>query len=384
MKYVIIGGGIAGISAAVAIREIDAKGSIDVFTESRVLPYYRPRLIEVLAEKITLDKIFIHPASFYTEKNITLHTESIIKIDNTRHELISEHNRIYLYDRLLLATGSYPFIPPIQGIEKNNVYTFRSQSDANNIKNIARKKQIVIIGGGLLGLETAYSLKLLGAKVTVVEFFNRLLPRQLDVEGAEFLKKKIELDGIHFRLNVETEAILGENTVAGIKLNSGESLPADAVIISAGVRARTKLAMQAGVSVNKGILVNNELETSIPHIYAAGDVAEYNHLLYGLWIPAKEQGTIAGNIMAGKTMQYTGSRLESRLKVSHISLFSFGPVDINDAKEEISKEKDSYTRLLIKNNQLLGAICIGDKKKIMLITKVLSGVVSLNSSGLRK
>jgi nitrite reductase (NADH) large subunit len=382
MRYVIIGSGITGYSAAIAIRTIDQKGSIDLFTESQVLPYYRPRLIEVLAGKIDFNQILIKPATFYKENNIFLHTETITKISKSTQEVVSKNGKVYHYDKLLLATGATPFIPPIDGADKENVFTFRSQTDAKKIRAMATNKKVIVIGGGLLGLETAYSLKSLGAKVTVVEFFDRLLPRQLDQGGADFLKKKLEADDIDFRLGTGTKAILGENSVSGIQLDSGEILPADVVIVSAGVRPRTQLALEAEISLNKGIIVNNQLETSVANIYAAGDVAEYNNLLYGLWLPAKDQGTIAGKCMAGENTQYTGSLLESRLKVANISLFSFGPVENKDSEEKIVSENESYTRLLIKNNELTGAICIGDQKKSILITKVTSGKLSLQDSGL--
>jgi nitrite reductase (NADH) large subunit len=222
----------------------------------------------------------------------------------------------------------------------------------------------------LLGLEVANSLTILGKKVTIIEYFNQLLPRQLDEQGAEVLKIILERKGLSFELGNITEKIDGKDKVERVILKSGEIVKTDAVIISAGIRPRLELAKDINVKINKGIKVNDYMETSIKDIYAAGDIAEHRETNYGLWIPSKEQGEIAGKNMAGEKIKYKGSSFETRLKVTGITLFSAGEFNAKDGEIKTLQGDDVFKKIIIKNKKLYGAIILGDDKAALLASKI--------------
>ena len=247
------------------------------------------------------EELIARKEDWYAGHNITLKLNTRVSgaIPGEKILLTADKEQIG-YDRLLLATGSHSFIPPIKGSDKKGVFALRSVQDARDISSWAGKvEQVVLIGGGLLGLEAGNALRRLGKKVMVVEFFPRLLPRQLDVDGAGRLQKIMEGMGFSFRLGAKTEAIVGAEGVDGVRLEGGETLSARMVVISAGVRPNMELAKDLGLDHDKGIQVNERLRTSVPHIYAAGDVAEFRGMPYGIWPAAMEQGKIAGANMAG-------------------------------------------------------------------------------------
>jgi len=372
MRYLIIGNGIAGVEAAINIRKIDKKGDITIITKSENLFYFRPRLIDYLANKVTFKGIIAKQKDFYKEKRIkNVFNTKITGIRLEAKNVIGSSGMTFKYDKLLLATGAKPFLPPIEGIDKKGVFTFRQKEDADNIKLFCKdKKNIVVIGGGLLGLEVANSLTILGKKVTIIEYFNQLLPRQLDEQGAEVLKTILERKGLSFKLGNITEKIDGKDKVERVILKSGEIVKTDAVIISAGVRPNLELAKDINVGINKGIKVNDHMETSIKNIYAAGDIAEHRETNYGLWIPSKEQGEIAGENMAGKKIKYKGSSFETRLKVTGITLFSAGEFNAKDGEIKTLQEDDVFKKIITKNKKLYGAIILGDDKAALLASKI--------------
>lgn len=372
MRYLIIGNGIAGVEAAINIRKIDKEGDITIITKSENLFYFRPRLIDYLANKVTFKEIIAKQKDFYEEKRIkNVFNTKVTGIRPETKNVIDSSGITFKYDKLLLATGAKPFLPPIDGIDKKGVFTFRQKKDADNIKLFCKdKKDVVIIGGGLLGLEVANSLTILGKKVTIIEYFNQLLPRQLDEQGAEVLKIILERKGLSFELGNITEKIDGKDKVERVILKSGEIVKTDAVIISAGIRPRLELAKDINVKINKGIKVNDYMETSIKDIYAAGDIAEHRETNYGLWIPSKEQGEIAGKNMAGEKIKYKGSSFETRLKVTGITLFSAGEFNAKDGEIKTLQEDDVFKKIIIKNKKLYGAIILGDDKAALLASKI--------------
>jgi nitrite reductase (NADH) large subunit len=372
MRYLIIGNGIAGVEAAINIRKIDKEGDITIITKSENLFYFRPRLIDYLANKVTFKEIIAKQKDFYEEKRIkNVFNTKVTGIRPETKNVIDSSGITFKYDKLLLATGAKPFLPPIDGIDKKGVFTFRQKKDADNIKLFCKdKKDVVIIGGGLLGLEVANSLTILGKKVTIIEYFNQLLPRQLDEQGAEVLKIILERKGLSFELGNITEKIDGKDKVERVILKSGEIVKTDAVIISAGIRPRLELAKDINVKINKGIKVNDYMETSIKDIYAAGDIAEHRETNYGLWIPSKEQGEIAGKNMAGEKIKYKGSSFETRLKVTGITLFSAGEFNAKDGEIKTLQGDDVFKKIIIKNKKLYGAIILGDDKAALLASKI--------------
>ena len=372
MRHLIIGNGIAGVEAAINIRKIDKEGNITIITKSENPFYFRPRLIDYLANKVTFKEIIAKQKKFYEEKRIKNVFNT--KITGRRLEAknaIDSSGVTFKYDKLLLATGAKPFLPPIDGIDKKGVFAFRQKKDADNIKLFCKdKKNVVIVGGGLLGLEVANSLTILGKKVTIIEYFNQLLPRQLDEQGAEVLKTILERKGLSFKLGNITEKIDGKDKVERVMLKSGEIVKTDAVIISAGVRPSLELVKDINLEINRGVKVNDYMETSIKDIYAAGDIAEHREINYGLWIPSKEQGEIAGKNMAGEKIKYKGSSFETRLKVTGITLFSAGEFNAKDGEIKTLQEDNVYKKIIIKNKKLYGAIILGDDKAALLASKI--------------
>jgi len=378
MKYLIIGNGVAGTEAALAIRKNDSDGEITMISQSEHLFYYRPRLIDYLAGEMSLDKFTVYKSQFYGRMNIknVLGTQ-IVKIAPHENSVISKDGNRYGYDKLLLATGADCFVPRIDGVNKKGVFSLRGVEDADRIRGHCQDiTDVVIMGAGLLGLETANSLRKLGKKVTVIEVFDRLLPKQLDYEGADLLKNLLEEKGLSFVFPDMVVAVQGENKVENVVLKSGNQLRAGAVVICAGIRGRDKLAREANIEVEKGIVVNDTMQTSIEDIYCAGDPTEHDGKLYGLWPPAKEQGRIAGLNMAGISTKYKGTVCSSSLKVTGIDLYSAGDFNSEDGEVLLSKDRNSYRKFVLRNNQAIGAIVVGDQEAISVVSDVFEGNTS--------
>lgn len=364
-KYIIIGNGIAANTAAENIRSMDAAGEISVFTKEKVPFYYVPALPDYLAGEKTLAEITLHSSQWYEDKNIQLHLGcEITAIDPKAKTVTTQAGVSCSYDKLLIATGGYSFIPPIAGADNPGVFGLRTSADADAIKNkAAGAQELVLIGGGLLGLEAGNGLRKAGLKVTVVEFFPRLLPRQMDVPGAALLQTEMEKMGFSFYLGAKTKEIAPEGSRLSVNLESGEKLPADLVLVSAGVRPEMALAQAIGLEADKGIKVDDAMKTGLPDIYAAGDLIEHRGIFYGVWPAAMEQGRVAGINMAGGSAQYGGSVMSNSLKVLGINLTSGGDIDA-DAKLESILVQDAnrpvYRKFVIKDNILIGTILLGD------------------------
>lgn len=254
------------------------------------------------------------------------------------------------------------------------MFSLRSIQDARDISEFAKNtEKVVLVGGGLLGLEAGNALRKLGKKVMVVEFFPRLLPRQLDVEGAGRLQGIMEEMGFSFRLGAKTQEIKGDDQVTGVLLEGGERLPAEMVIVSAGVRPNMELAESLELDSGKGITVDERLRTSKPDIYAAGDVAEFQGMSYGIWPAAMEQGKIAGTNMAGGDVLYKGTTMANTLKVVGIDLASAGDIDAeNKFESRVVQDEKVYKKLVIDNDRIIGCIMLGDTKGFNRITKAMS------------
>jgi nitrite reductase (NADH) large subunit len=374
-NYLIVGNGIAGTTAAEHIRKLDKEGDIIMVTDEDSPFYYRIRLNEYISGDITEQNLVAKGEQWYRDQNIDLKLRTrVVGADPREKVVIGENNQRFSYDCLLIATGSHSFIPPIKGSEKRGVFALRSIQDARDIYAWAGDIQdVVLIGGGLLGLEVGKALRKLGKKVMVVEFFPRLLPRQLDAYGAKRLQEIMEKMGFSFRLGAKTEEIKGDECVKGVVLEGGETLPASMVIISAGVRPNIELAEPLGLDHDKGIKVDERLQTNQPDIYAAGDVAEFRGMPYGIWPAAMEQGKIAGANMAGGDMIYEGTTMVNTLKVVGIDVASAGNIDAEDELEsKIIADEKVYKKIIIENNQIIGCIMLGDTKGFNKVTKAMS------------
>ena len=364
-KYLIIGNGVAGTTAADNIRRHDSDGEITIVTDEYLPFYYRVRLPDLLGGSVQESELIARKEEWYTEKKISLTLDTRITGAHPDRKTIQTANGESLnYDRLLLANGSHPFIPPIKGFETEGVFALHTIKDVKNISRAAEKiNNVVLIGGGLLGLESANALHKLGKKITVVEFFPRLLPRQLDHEGARRLQHFFENLGLSFRLGATAGEITGENRVTQVVLENGEVLRSDMVIISAGVRPNLELAKMLGVKTGKGVIVDKHMRTSEPDIYAAGDVIEFDGRTYGIWPAAMEQGKIAGLNMAGGDVAYAGTTLSNILKVAGIDLASAGEIDEeNRYQSKIVVSDDTYKKVVINDGKVIGCIMLGDRK----------------------
>lgn len=365
MDYLIIGAGAAGISAVEEIikhrREND---QITVITDEPYPFYYRPRLIECLSGGVEIDEIIIHDRQWFKKNGINL------KIEEKALEIITEDKKVITgksdhgYDKLLIANGAYPFVPPIEGGNRENVFALRNAADAAAIRQAATNaRKAVVVGGGLLGLESAYNLGRSGLEVTVVETRPRLLPRQLDEKAAELLKKILENKGLNFYLNAGIECFLGKETVKGVKFGDGTVSEAELVLVSAGIRPDISLAESiTGMKVNKGIIVNEFMETSLDCIYAAGDIAEYKGSVYGIWGPSRRQGKVAGLNMKDIKTEFAPPVPSYKLKVAGVNVVSAGELDF-DLNHEYAEESgaDKYRKTVYDSrNNPIGLIEVGD------------------------
>ncbi len=382
MHYCIIGNGVAGTEAALAIRSQDSSSAISIITQSAHYMYYRPRLIEYLAGDIKPENLYIYKPVIYDEKHIeVLFKTQVIDID-TRCKFIILHNGSKIkYDKLCIATGATPNIPSIPGTTLKGVYTIRSLEDADAIIHhieTSSNKHVAVVGGGLLGLETAYSLSKRGCTVTVIEFFDRLLPRQLDNDGAAIVKNLLEQKGLQFLLSDSVTEIGGDSSVQKVICKSGKQLEAGTVIFSMGIKPQIELAKNAGLSVNRGIVINNYLQTSDPNIFAAGDPTEYNGICYGIWPAAREQGKLAGMNMTGAKQEYKGTLLSVLLKITGIDLYSAGDFNKEGTGSIVHKADSVYVKFLYSDTEPLAAIVIGDMNIIKLARNVMERKAEIN------
>lgn len=373
MDYLVIGSGVAGISAVKEILKKKSSGdNITIISDEKFPFYYRPRLIEYLSGEVDIEDIIINDKNWFKENNIDLHLgETVKEILTDEKKIVSEKNE-YNYDKLLLANGAHPFVPPITGVDSKNVFTLRKAVDAKKIYNCAcDNKKAVVIGGGLLGLESAYNLAKLGLEVVVLERGSHLLQRQLDEKGAEILQNNLEKKGLEFKLNASTSKIIENKNLLTVILEDGRKIKTELILLSTGVRSNIDLFKNTPIKVNKGVVVNEKMETNIKDIYAAGDVAEYNGRVYGIWPPSMKEGQIAGKNISGVKSKFDGFVSSYSLKVADISVVSKGAIKSEGNKVEIKKSNNKYKKLVYNENELIGAILIGDiKDKNKIISKV--------------
>jgi nitrite reductase (NADH) large subunit len=365
MKHVIVGNGVSGTTAAEEIRRADQEAEITIISEEESPFYSRIRLIEYLAGEADADEIVFHARDWYEKNGINLLLGTrVTSIDKESKEVMTETGEHFAYDRVLIATGGISFIPPISGSDKIGVFALRNIADADRILEYADgKKKIVLIGGGVLGLEAGNSLRKRGYDIQVVEFFPRLLPRQMDPEGAEVLKTQMEGMGFGFYLGAKTKEITGDENADGVLLEDGTRIECDMVVVSAGIRPRAELPKQLELTVNKGVVVDDRMKTDVDGVFAAGDLIEHREMFYGIWPAAMEQGRIAGINMAGGDAVYEGTTMSNVLKVVGIDLAAAGDIDA-DGKLGSIVHKDTeqyiYRKLVLDNYVIKGCIFYGD------------------------
>lgn len=378
MRVVIIGNGISGIIFSKTLRELDKKVEIDVFAKEKYHYYPRPNLIEFLAGRIPYERIFAFPEDWYREQNINIQLNKPIKKILPDLQEIELHNgQREKYDKLLFASGSHSFIPPFKGVDKRGVFSLRTIDDAFKIlEYLESHRKVIVIGGGVLGLEIARALKSRGAEVEVVEFFDYLLGRQLDFQGASILKDQIEKMEIKVHLGMATEEVFGNNEVKGLRFKGGEELEADMTVIAAGIRPNINIAKEAGLETERGLVVNDCLQTSESLIYGAGDVVQHKGRMYGIIPACFEQARTAAYNILGQKKNYEGTIPSNTLKVAGLSVTSIGLVNPEEGKyeelrKEISKE-GIYKKIVVQEGAIVGAIWIGTKKGVDHISRAIS------------
>jgi len=373
-KAVVIGAGIAGVSAAEAIRKSAPQADITLISNETYLPYYRLNLTRYLAGEIRADQLNLHPDLWYNIQNIRLlrNTEART-LDLVNKELGFSDGSKVPFDRLVLTTGSRPFVPPFPGASRKNVTTLRTRQDADFLLEACQRNcKCICIGGGLLGLETAGALARRGADVTVLENQAWLLPRQLNETASKRFQAQVQARGIAVRTKINIRELAGDETVHGVLLDDGTTLPADVVVISAGVRANIDLARQAGLEVKQGILVDSTMKTSHADVFAAGDAAEHRGMLYGLWVPSQVQGTVAGMNAAGQASEFAEIPRSATLKVLGIELFNIGVISPDAATDRAFETEidGNYYFFVFRDNLLVGSILLGNAALSTKIKKV--------------
>ena len=368
LRLVVIGNGMAGMRT---VEEILARApvrfDITVFSAEPHPNYNRIMLSSVLAGEKAIDDIIINSRDWYDQNGIKLHTgDPVVAIDLAAKTVTSANGVVVPYDKLLLATGSNPLMPQLPGLSLPGVVAFRDIADVDAMLHAARNKQrAVVIGGGLLGLEAAWGLKRQGMKVALVHLMPTLMERQLDVEAGQLLQKDLTERGLHFFTSGQTEEIVGTDKVEAVRLADGREIPADLVVMAIGIRPNIKLAKEAGLAINRGIEVGDDMATSDPDVYAVGECVEHNGQVFGLVAPIWEQAKVCADRLVGGTgSAYATPAMSTRLKITGIDVFSAGQLAAqDDADCEVvfrDVSRGVYKKLVIRDDKLVGAVLYGD------------------------
>ena len=373
--YLILGNGAAGVSAAEAIRERNKTCSIVMVSNESVLSYNRPMLTKSMLASFNPSQLAIHDEQWYQDRNIINVLDKTVKSIDTQEKEVAFADGLKLkYDKCIYALGSECFVPPIPGHDKDQVVAIRRLSDVVKIGNMLPDvKHAVVIGGGVLGLEAAWELSKAKCQVTIVEVANQLMGRQLDAGASDMLKDIILEKKMDIRMGANVEEIEGEGAVTGVRLAGGEVIPADLVIVSAGVRASTKVAQEAGIQTDRAIVVDEKMHTNLTDIYACGDCAQYEGINYAIWPQALEMGKVAGANAAGDSLTYETVNAALTFHGMDTALFAIGDNGKNaDIKYKTVEFKDPmkmvYEKYYFSNNRLCGAILLGDTSKMAKVT----------------
>ncbi|MHA1427174.1 MAG: NAD(P)/FAD-dependent oxidoreductase [Candidatus Helarchaeota archaeon] len=385
MRIVILGGNIAGTNAAALIKKEKPDFEVEIYTAESYFNYTRIKLPDFICGRCNHADLVTASAHWYEERGIIYHRKyeamKIIPIDKT---VLFTNSEQTTYDKLLLCIGSRSNILSVPGADAKGLFTLKTLDDALKLRAYAKtKKTAIVIGGGLLGLEIAKSISDLGLDVTVLEFFPRLLPRQLDVEGAKILQQILEDFHISVEVNASTSEIDIEEEQLVVKLQDGREFSAELVIMAVGVRPNIELAKVSGIEVNRGIIVDEYMETSSKDIYAAGDCAEYNGRVWGIIPVAFEQSKIAALNIVGQKTPYKEVVPSNTLKIVGVDLTSIGRVTPEQELPEeirfIDLENKVYKKLVLENNRIVGVILLGDRTNQSLIMKLIKNQTDITA-----
>jgi len=391
MKYLIIGNSAAAIGAIEGIRKVDRDNPITLISDEPYHTYSRPLISYYLMGKVTEKNMLYRKEDFYEKNKV----EAILgikatQVDTEKNQVVLEDGRTLAYDKLLIATGGTPFIPYMEGLDKENVFSFLKLDDIKAIiEALAAAKKAVIVGAGLIGLKAAEGLVQSGVDVTVVELANRVLSAILDEDAANIVQNHLENQGIKFELNTSVESILGNEKVSAVKLKSGKTIDAELVIVAVGVKPNTGVVSGSSIQINRGIIINEHCQTNIDNIYAAGDVAEGYDLIYNTQrvlpiLPnAYKQGEVAGLNMAGKETEFKGGFAMNSIGFFRLPMITAGIIKPEEDGYEIlvkvEVEKNSYKKIVIKEDKVVGFIFLKNVDRAGIITSLISEKINVKS-----
>jgi NAD(P)H-nitrite reductase large subunit len=379
-KYVIIGASAAAIGAVEAIREVDPVGTMTVISEEECPQYSRPMISDFVGGKATFQRMMCREDDFWKQNNVEALTgRTAISLNLAGKSVALDNGDKVQYEKLLIATGGKPFVPKMEGSDKEGVFTFTKIADAERLaEKLETARNIVVIGAGLIGVSVTEALVKRGLKVTLVELQDKILSLLLDAKGSDIVENVIRNDGVTIVTGQSVQRIVGkpddDRAMGGVVLTKGEQVSCDAVIVAIGVVPRTELVAGTEIKLNRGIVVDNYMQTNVPDVYASGDVAEaydftlnQNRLL-PLWPLAVAEGKVAGYNMAGKTTEYSGGTNMSALKYFGIPVVSIG---IANPKEETAyeilvkhdPEKNLYKKIVLKDNVIVGITLVNDVER---------------------
>ena len=380
--YLLLGNSTAAIAAVEAIREHDEAGTVGLVSDQRNHTYCSPLITYVLAGKVSEERLHYRPHDFYRALGVETHLgAAAVELRPERHEVALEAGVTLGYDKLLLAVGGLPIMPDIPGNDLEGVFTFTRQEDMCRVREFierANARQAVVVGGGMIGVKVAEAFAELGLETTIVELLDRVLAQALDATGSQMARRALEEHGIRVITSSAATSIGGSNgRVQSVTLDSGSRLPAQIVVVAVGVRPNTRLAEQAGLAVNRGVLVDDHMRTSEADIYAAWDVAEAFDPLLGekrpiaVWPGAYMQGEVAGRNMAGQDESYAGNIPMNSIQVCGLPTISVGLVAPPQGAESLeyhAPDGKSYRRMLIVGGRIVGALFVGDIDRAGIIT----------------
>ncbi|MBI4297746.1 MAG: NAD(P)/FAD-dependent oxidoreductase [Chloroflexi bacterium] len=393
-KYVIIGNSAGAIGAAEAIREVDPQGSLTIVSEEPHPAYSRPLISEFLCAERTLEKMLFRPQSFYQKHRVEARLgQKALRLDLERRQVEMEGGDKLSWEKLLLATGGTPIVPPTPGTDKKGVFTFTTLADAEALKAfLPGVRRAVVIGGGLIGMSVTEALRKCEVQVTVVELLDRVLGAIMDEPGSRMMEKRLREHDVNLCTGLTVKEVLGQpkkqDQVGSVTLSDDRNLPCDALVIAIGVRPRTQLATGTAIKVNRGIVVDARMATSVSGVYACGDVAEAYDYIQGearltpIWPNAHVGGLVAGRNMAGKETAYPGGTNANSLKYFGLPVASAGlvnPPEGNGYQSLTAYTEDSYKKVVLKGNRIVGLVLLGDIQKSGLLFGVMREGLDVSS-----
>jgi NAD(P)H-nitrite reductase large subunit len=394
-KYLIIGNSAGGIGTAEAIREVDEAGTITIISDEPYPAYSRPLISEYLTERCPLERMLFRSPDFYVKNNIhTILGQKATELDIDKREIKLDNGRVIFWKKLLLATGGLPIVPRMTGTDLKGVFTFSTLDDAKAIDGFLnedsnKKLRAVVIGGGLIGMSVTEALVKRGIEVTIVEMKERILNTILDEEASAMMEPMLKQSGVEVitndTVNKVSSYLPGETT--GVTLESGRPIPCEMVIIAIGVRPRTEIVAGTGIKINRGIIVDRQMATSMPDIYACGDVAEAYDFIYDenrltpIWPNAYIGGRVAGFNMAGKPTEYQGGTAMNSMKYFGLNIVSAGMSFLSDESYEIInyKQGDIYRKVVLKDGVIVGMVFSSDIEKSGIIYNLMKNKINVEA-----